>query len=148
MNNNANSVVTLVAIVLVALLLGCNRVERLPTAPTRGVILFDNQPVASAHVTFTPERGRSASAETKSDGSFVLGTYDPDDGAIVGEHFVTVTARDAGEVNTPGAPGIARPGRSRLPERYGNTGTSGLRYKVEPGQENVFEIRLTTSNGK
>ena len=129
----------------IILLAGCNRVERLPTALARGVVLFDNQPVASAHVTFTPGRGRSASATTSADGSFVLTTYDVGDGAVVGEHLVAVTARDVGEENSPGAPGIARLGPSRVPERYGNTGTSGLKFEVKGDTENNFEIRLSST---
>ena len=126
---------------------GCNRIQRLPTAPTKGIVRIDSRPVPEAQVTFTPERGRSASAQTTSDGAFLLTTYETGDGAIVGAHRVTVTAREAGEMNTPGAPGIARPGKSLVPEHYGNTATSGLKYdvrEVPDGEANEFEIVLTS----
>lgn len=131
----------------VLLFVACNRTERLPVAPVRGVVLFDQRPLPSANVVFIPERGRSASAQSGADGTFALTTYNPGDGAIVGPHRVTVTARESGQANTPGAPGVMRPGRSLIPEHYSNTATSGLKYDVAETKENVFEIQLSSKPG-
>ena len=56
----------------------------LPTVKVGGMVTIDNQPLANAHVIFTPSTGRAATAQTATDGSFTLGTYRPGDGAIVG----------------------------------------------------------------
>ena len=122
---------------------GCG-LDRLSTVPAKGTVTLDGKPLADANITFTPDRGRSATGKSSADGTFVLSTYDQGDGAIVGHHLVTVTAREVGAADTPGAPGITRPGRSLIPERYGNTATSGLSFEVTDGPENVFEIQLTS----
>src|SRR5687768_1036353 len=124
----------------VALLLlgGCGGGDRLPTADVRGRVLIDDNPLAGAQVTFTPEQGRAATAKTESDGSYELGTYGTGDGAIVGHHSVTVVAREAGVEDSPGAPAMVRPGRSLIPAAYSNPATSQLEFNVSADKENVF----------
>lgn len=134
----------LFVVVATSLAVGCGQAEQLPVAPARGIVLLDNRPLPAANVVFIPERGRSAAAQSNADGTFVLTTYQSGDGAIVGAHHVTVTARETGEANTPGAPGVKRVGRSLIPEQYGNTATSGLRFEVAGTSENVFEIQLSS----
>jgi hypothetical protein len=141
-----------IALALLSLVLlfgsGCRRGGDLPTVGAGGVVAIDNKPLANAHVTFTPNQGRAATAQTASDGSFSLGTYRSGDGAIPGHHHVTVVAREAGDgqMNRPGAPGIERPGRSLIPEKYGSTATSGVEFDVVEGKENSFQIQLTSAN--
>jgi hypothetical protein len=127
---------------------GCGHGGDFPTAKVRGVVTVDNQPLANAHLVFTPDSGRAATGQTASDGSFTLTTYAPGDGAIVGHHHVVVVAREAGDgqFDRPGAPGIERPGRSLIPEKYGNTGTSGLAFDVAAGGDNTFQIQLTSAS--
>jgi hypothetical protein len=125
---------------------GCGRGGDLPTAKSGGVVTIDNKPLANAHVIFTPDTGRAAIGQTAGDGSFTLSTYGSGDGAIVGHHHVTVVAREAGDgqYDRPGAPGIERPGRSLIPEKYANTGTSGLAFDVSAERDNTFQIQLSS----
>jgi hypothetical protein len=127
---------------------GCGRSGDLPTAKAGGVVTIDDQSLANAHVIFTPEKGRAAMGQTGADGRFTLTTYRSGDGAIVGHHHVTVVAREPsdGQTNTPGAPGIERPGRSLIPEKYGSTATSGLEFDVVEGRENSFQIQITSAH--
>lgn len=127
---------------------GCGSGGDLPTAKAGGVVTIDDQPLANAHVIFTPSTGRAATGQTASDGSFTLSTYGSGDGAIVGHHHVTVVAREAGDgqYDRPGAPGIERPGRSLIPEKYANTGTSDLAFDVAAEGNNTYQIQLTSKN--
>ena len=134
-------------VTVIAVLAGCADGDRLPTAPARGTVWLDGRPLANAHVVFTPERGRSATGQTGADGTFVLTSYDSGDGVIVGHHRATVTAQEIGEFDTPGAPGIHRPGKSLIPVRYNSTATSGLEFDVHADQRNVFELRLSSQAG-
>ena len=60
--------------------------DRLPTAPVSGVVTLDGQPLEMGSVTFVPQDGsrRPATGRIQSDGSYRLGTYDDDDGALLG----------------------------------------------------------------
>jgi hypothetical protein len=133
--------------VLLAFGSGCGGGGDLPTVKAGGVVTIDNKPLANAHVIFTPNQGRAATAQTASDGTFSLGTYQSGDGAIVGHHHVSVAAREAGDgqLNRPGAPGMERPGRSLIPEKYASTATSGLEFDVSKDGKNTFEIQLSTN---
>jgi hypothetical protein len=76
------------AVLLAAL--GCGGKDR--PVPVEGVVTLDGKPIAGAAVVFTPEgRGRTASAETREDGSFRLTTFKDGDGAIPGNYKVLVT---------------------------------------------------------
>jgi hypothetical protein len=127
---------------------GCGRSGELPTVKAGGVVKVDDQPLANANVIFTPATGRAATGQTAADGTFTLSTYRPGDGAIIGHHHVTVIARETGDGQTdrPGAPGIELPGKSLIPEKYGNTGTSGLEFDVTESGENTFQILLTSES--
>ena len=133
---------------VVGLSTGCGGGGEIPTAKAGGVVTVDNQPLANAHVVFTPEKGRAATGQTASDGSFTLSTYGSGDGAIVGSHHVTVVAREPGDgqYDRPGAPGIERPGRSLISEKYGNTATSGLAFDVAADGDNTYQIQLTSKD--
>lgn len=114
-------------------------------APARGIVLLDEQPLAEAFVTFTPEIGRSATGKTASDGTFVLATYGSNDGAVVGAHRTTVTAREGGATTPSSDANVMKlPGRSLIPTKYENSATSGLTFEVKAGAENEFKIRLTS----
>jgi hypothetical protein len=71
-------------------------------APVQGRVTFKGRPVADANVTFSPvarfdgdrEPGKSATGFTTADGRFVLSTYKPNDGALIGKHRVVVFLDD------------------------------------------------------
>lgn len=78
--------------------------SRFDTAPVRGKVLCEGQPLTSGTITFTPVveggtavPGKSASGAVGPDGTFVLTTYEPDDGAIIGRHTVYYSPPATGE---------------------------------------------------
>ena len=65
-------------------------------APVRGKVSVDGQPLASGRLMFAPisqgsaDAGKPAFGDIQPDGSFVLTTYREGDGAVVGDHWVTL----------------------------------------------------------
>jgi hypothetical protein len=68
--------------------------------PVSGVITLDGKPYGNAVITFQPvltannaNPGRGSSAETESDGRFVLKTDEGKPGAVVGKHKVRIMSK-------------------------------------------------------
>src|SRR5687768_4143502 len=78
---------------------GCGGAE---IAPVTGRVMCNGNPVNAAAVTFSPvpksakdmEPGKPGTGFTEEDGTFVLSTYKALDGALVGEHSVSVQLDD------------------------------------------------------
>jgi hypothetical protein len=131
---------------------GCGASDREPVFPARGQVFFGGKPVPHAQVTLHPlVRQPQAGSDNESprphgtagtDGRFTLTTYQSGDGAPAGEYGVTVecwltTARAGmGEGNSP-------PPTNRLPARYSRITTSGLRVRIEPGDNQIPTIKLS-----
>ena len=72
-------------------------------APVRGRVVCDGKPVNQASLIFSPvprnedatEAGKPATGFTDAEGKYVLSTHRALDGALVGQHRVTVTLDDA-----------------------------------------------------
>jgi hypothetical protein len=140
--------------VLTALVLtGCGGTDpnRPPLAKVRGKVTYNGQPVTKGSVIFTPDLGKGgqtgqvAVGQLESDGSFTLTTFDTGDGAILGQHIVTVEARgeDINTLNKPKADGtiayvLPKP---TVPAKYTNPTSSPLRHTVE-AKDNEFVIDL------
>ena len=113
------------------------------TAPVHGTVTLDGKPLPYGQVVFQPLNGRIAKGVIE-DGKFTLGTYKTADGAVLGRHRVSVTARKTLEGEEPDAPGVPLlGGPSLIPERYGNSAVSGLEFEVTSG-DNVFNIELSS----
>jgi hypothetical protein len=77
------------------MLTGCARGPRV--VPVRGRVTCNGKPVArDSKITFYPEHGRPSSAAIGEDGTYVLTYLKPGDGALVGEHKVTVKSTKVG----------------------------------------------------
>lgn len=121
------------------------------TAPAGGRVLFNDKPLANASVNFIPENGKAANGVTDSQGKFTLTTFQPNDGAIVGTHKVTVTVVSTEEVpeiipddysyTNAGTPDDAADG-SGIPEVYADPRSTPLKYEVKGGEDNNFEVKL------
>ena len=79
---------------------GCSK-SPYEVAPVHGKVTINKQPLASGKVMFAPaarqgsvEGGKPAVGIIQSDGSYALTTFSEGDGAIVGEHWVTVFVPD------------------------------------------------------
>jgi len=120
--------------------IGCSRGDRPDTARVKGLVTYKGEPVAEARVSFVPAQGRPASGATGADGRFTLMTFQPDDGALLGDHTVTVakTAPAPGQENDPYAEQI-----SLIPAKYGNLQSSPLKATVTADGPNEFKFELT-----
>jgi hypothetical protein len=128
--------IALVALLFVAVT-GCS--DGNPrTYPVRGEVRFpDGRPLTRGTVEFElldQEKPITATGEISEDGTFVLGTFKLDDGAIAGRHRAAVIADH--EIGT----GAERPGTlppTALDPRYRDFKTSGLEFTVEPGKNEI-----------
>ncbi len=114
-----------------------------------GRVVAEGVPIAGAKVVFftlSPVNGRDYSAfgYTDARGRFTLQTFRDGDGAVAGEHHVTIekltfenpaSSLDAAEVRPPKE-------TSHLPERYRSPKTSGLNATVDPKGRNTFVFSI------
>lgn len=73
---------------------GCNG----ETGYVEGTVTLDGQPIDQATVTFYPEEGRASLGRTDSAGKYKLLYTSSLDGAVIGEHKVTISTKVDAEV--------------------------------------------------
>jgi hypothetical protein len=137
--------------------------DRQPTAPASGVVTFLGKPVEGATVTFIPKANPvPAYGTTDEEGKFHLTTYEQGDGAVIGEHFVTINKTTGATPSSeppstgnndpedydnyvPPALGATPPPivKHLIPERYSEAETSGLTAKVAENEANSFTFSLS-----
>lgn len=107
--------------------------EDLPeTVAVSGVVTYQGKPVPDASIMFYPLEGRKpATGRSDTDGKFTLRTFEKADGAIPGEHQVTVNAYES----TP--EGVSM--KSAIPIKYSSPTTTPLKITVT---ESNPEIKL------
>ncbi|WP_437201134.1 hypothetical protein [Planctomicrobium sp. SH664] len=114
---------------------GCNSGESFTVAPVVGKVLCEGKPVSEGMVQFSPvastgnRPGKTAAAMINSDGTFVLSTYGPADGAVIGTCDVMVGSADPLK---PWSKELSRP----------------IRFEVKPGRNEVLIEVLTDGTGK
>jgi hypothetical protein len=127
---------------IVATLAGCSGSSA--TYPVTGTVKFSNgQPLAGGRVLFQPtsEPSQPAKATIAADGTFSLGTFGIEDGAVPGHHRVAVYPRVPPEAGNDMA-AIARY-RSVVDSRLQNIQTTPLEFTVKSdGSGNHFDIQL------
>jgi hypothetical protein len=62
------------------------------TATVTGKVTFRGETVPAGKIMFYPQTGRAAVGTIEADGTYVLTTFNPGDGAVLGKHQVTITA--------------------------------------------------------
>lgn len=141
--------------------IGCgNSADRPELAPVSGKVTFNNTPVAGATVSFwTENAARAASGTTDAEGKYRLTSFEIGDGAIPGEHTITIAKQDVaanvssataddpsagyGEAMEAAAKGTtAKIAKDALPANYANQATSGLKRTVVKGENNTFDFEL------
>jgi hypothetical protein len=137
---------------------GCssNNGQRPKVVRAGGVVHFNGQPLADAHVTFTNTTDKvSAYARTDANGKFTLTTFEQGDGAVPGLQQISVSKvemighADPTVDRTTTTEKVADPQRRWLiPEHYGSPTTSGLTAEIaESGnKEIVLELKGDASN--
>jgi hypothetical protein len=128
-----------------------------PVYPVSGVITLRGRPVAQADVTFyNAEKNRSAFGKTNDKGEYKLTTFSANDGAVEGQHVVTIVKLEASSEAAPAAdtesaayvpPAFGestepRPPKSELPEKYASQATSELTATVRTDGVNQVNFDL------
>jgi hypothetical protein len=122
--------------------IGCGRSNNhVAVHPVQGAIQFRGQPVAGAFVSLTPKNPTEGvpvpRATVGTDGSFIVTTYDGNDGAPEGEYVLTVQwykpVRQDNEI--VGGPNV-------LPLKYASAKTSDLRITVAAGENRLNPIQI------
>jgi hypothetical protein len=147
-----------VVIAMVGWLLGgCGRQRedkwtraRPATFRVTGRVEMQGKPVDGAKVVFrtaAPVNGKEYSAfgYTNGSGAFALQTFRDGDGAVAGEHWVTVekiTYSDPPAPRNEGDAVLPPKETSYLPERYRSPKTSGLSAEVDAGRLNTFVFTI------
>lgn len=122
---------------------GCSK-SPYELAHVKGKVTIDGKPVSVGKVMFAPiaqgesrEVGKPAFGALQADGSFVLTTFDDGDGAVVGDHWVTIFGPEEDsavtQVSTPGVPKFSR---LSVPQKK----------SVAGAQENDIELALTSQD--
>tara|TARA_R110002111_G_scaffold261826_1_gene335769 strand:+ start:27062 stop:27520 length:459 start_codon:yes stop_codon:yes gene_type:complete len=121
--------------------------DRPKTYPVTGTVTFEGKPLEAATIVFQSTGGTPQAAVGRSDkeGHFQLRTFADGDGAIAGEHNVTITC-----IKTEGPPeganldeiDIVIKETSLIPKQYGDVKKSGLTATVTPDQNNQVTFDL------
>lgn len=119
-------------------------------APVTGKVTYDGKPVPEGTVTFYPVGGgRPSSGQLQSDGTYVLASTKPGDGALVGKCKVAIESRkvtNAAPAPTSFADELASedappPPPSNIdwlvPEKYSSAESSGLTATVQSGSNQI-----------
>lgn len=134
-----NVCLTLFLIAFAATLQGCS--DSFKLVPVSGqVTTEDGKPLDKIFVEFFPLSGGPKSmGETDSEGKFLLKTAEGQDGAVIGEHQVSL--RDTGILGDKfmGRAGenvdMTKGRKPRIAAKYAQSDKSGLTYKVAAGTE-------------
>lgn len=139
---------------------GCGGGDRPQVYSVSGTIIYKDKPVEGATVNFYTEGSpRVAGGVTDAAGKFELTTFDTGDGAVAGDHIVTVSKQVLKEEITSanaetGGEAYDTAMRSamknnykdmstdQLPAKYAGRDTSGIKRTVVPGEANEFTIKL------
>ena len=122
---------------------GCSAEKGPECSPVRGQVSWKGKPLAEAVVVLHPVAGdvegnQKPMATTKPDGTFELTTFKASDGAPPGDYAITVELRalqTGGEEPT-------RTGPNTLPPKYAKPATSGFKYTVVAGENQIPPIDL------
>jgi hypothetical protein len=127
---------------------------RPPMGKVSGKVSYKGAPVPRGTISFSPVRGEKGNQSSigavgtiGSDGTFELTTFNTGDGAVVGQHTVTISVQDDGAPalkNMPSNPlesvKVAQQ-QNLIPKIYTDPDKTPLKYTVEPGTNN-FDINL------
>jgi hypothetical protein len=143
---------------------GCGSPTGPKIIPVSGTVKYKDAPVVGATVSFsTATSARTAIGITDANGKFKLTTINSNDGAVAGEHDVSITKAPPKEGSAPtivgtgtpedymkmmegsktGAPpGTQGKGKGDIPSKYSNAARSGLKRTVVAGEQNDFLFEL------
>jgi hypothetical protein len=118
----------------------------------RGIVTYKGAPLTNVPqgiVRYLPKEpgagAREATGRLQPDGTFVMTTFQKDDGVVFGEYNITVSAYSTQPLSRQETESGVRGSGPRLlvPERYLKPGSSGLSDSVVAGHEGFKTIELT-----
>lgn len=129
-------------------LVGCGGgAERKPTAEVTGVVFYEGKPVTGGTVYFAPRGegttpGKGGAGYVQADGTFTVGTYKDDDGAVIGNHAISYEPPAPELIGTPST-SSGQPAAAVRTIRSPYTGLVPSKTEVAVRNSgNVFEIDL------
>lgn len=134
----------LAANICLLLITGCGS-DGIPTYPVKGTVkLEDGAPVRAGQIEFyNAENDLTATGSIDKDGTFEMGTFEPGDGAVEGEHQVIIT-----QLIMRGQMGVPQVDHgSHISPDYADFNSSGLSWTVERNstKEAEFVVRARES---
>jgi hypothetical protein len=129
---------------------GCAQDASMPKlGKVYGKVTYKGQPVDGGRVVFTPtagkgsETGQGATGAIGTDGSFEMTTFNTGDGAVLGQHVVTVVVPQKGEMPKPDATSRIeyKLPKNVTPSKYATADKSPLRCTVVEGSQK-FDIEM------
>ncbi|MSR60625.1 MAG: carboxypeptidase regulatory-like domain-containing protein [Planctomycetaceae bacterium] len=143
---------------ILCLFSGCGqeKATKPKTAKVSGVVVYKGDPVEGASVKFFADESlkspRLGGGTTNENGEFTISTFGIDDGAVVGNHVVTVTKISSGgeppmtqDESNALAPIVINPKaviKQELPQKYASEKSSPLKVEVIADENNVFKLEL------
>ncbi|WP_428306658.1 carboxypeptidase-like regulatory domain-containing protein [Lacipirellula sp.] len=123
------------ALMLSTVLLGCGGTSNQATVD--GVVTLEGAPVPSGSISFVPASGGTQSyAMSDASGNYEVYTG-REAGLKPGEYNVTIVARERPAVNQTELGGPAPAGAAITPAWYASPETSGLKFTVAPGANEI-----------
>jgi hypothetical protein len=118
---------------------GCGRSDIPELGTVTGTVMLNNQPLADAIVSFTPqESGRPSSAQTDATGRYSLIYVADVDGAIVGKHSVTVRrVLTAADDDLPDDPADLEEGQVMIEELPASASDGSIIKEVTAGSNSI-----------
>ena len=117
-----------IAILVTLLLIGGCETKRGPSLPkckVSGTIRYRGNPLTVGRIAFVHESGHALAADIDGSGRYTAEVYQ-------GVGRVTIHAHEPDRANPNGKPAFL-PGKSLIPEKYGESQTSGLTYESKNG---------------
>lgn len=128
---------------------GCSeqpRSEVFDTVSAGGTLTYQGKPLAGYLVSFQPaDASRTATGVTSAEGKFVLGTNEPEDGAVPGMHSVSVVwqpPEDDGTGSIMDDPTKMPKAPIELPAKYASASTSGIQIEIPSGGKSDIVVEL------
>jgi hypothetical protein len=126
---------------------GCRGERKEGLAPVKGQITYGGQPVPAGQVFFYPADGGRRSSGTIDQGKYVLTSYKPGDGALIGKHKVVIDGTEIPapppDIDAPGETTVAvfKPPKRIVPEEYYDQAKTPLEAEVKD-EDNVINFDI------
>ena len=133
------------ALVCLSMTIGCGE-SKIPTYPVSGTVVFDDgSPVRTGTVELSSKDHKlAATGKIRDDGTFVLGTYESDDGACAGGHRVIVMQLIINDGTVKHSKDHGHP----VDPIFASYNTSPLTATVQADEGNMLKLTVTAQHSQ